>query len=80
MTTFTLYKSTRRIGSKLIDISISSEGEQTVRCFLFFTPLLSQLTSLKVLYKLPQHGYETLYEPTPRTNLIRSLAKRSIMI
>ena len=38
MTTFTLYKSTRKIGSKLIDISISSEGEQTVRCFLFFTP------------------------------------------
>ena len=48
--------------------------------FFIFTSLLPLLTSLKVLYKLPQHGYETLYEPTPRTNLIRSLAKRSIMI
>ena len=80
MTTFILYKSTRKIGSKSIDISISSEGEQTVRCFLFFTPLLPLLTSLKVLYKPQQHGYETLYEPIPRTNLIRSSAKRSIMI
>ena len=35
MTTFILYKSTRKIGSKLIDISTSSEEEQTVRCFSF---------------------------------------------
>ena len=35
MTTFTLYKSTRKIGNKLIDISISSEEEPTVRRFSF---------------------------------------------
>ena len=63
--------------NRYLDLVRRRANGSLIHSFIYFT---SQLTSLKVPYKLPQHGYETSYEPTPRTNLIRSLAKRSIMI
>ena len=79
MTTSIPYKSTRKTGNKLIDISIPSNGAQTVRWFLP-PPFVSIFGSWpKVLCKHPQRGYETLCEPIRSTSLIRSSAKRSIM-